>query len=177
VSFVIPAIIFAAAGLATVLILVFRQIAGIDSRLPVTVEWMDTLSVERYRPMLRLLDQGDLSFLKSQPGFKPGMASRLRRQRCNIFRGYLRNLAADFGRTCSALKLVMLHSENDRPDLAAALLRAQTAFACGLLQVEFRLALYRLGLASVDVTGLVKLFDVMQLELRSFVPAAAPSMA
>lgn len=133
--------------------------------------------MERYRPMLRLLEQGDLAFLRSQPGFEPAMARRLRRQRSYIFKNYLRNLAADFQRTCTALKLVMLHSRNDRPDLAGVLMRAQTAFAWGLIEVQFRLALYRLGLASVDVTGLVKLFNGMQLELRSFIPAAMPGVA
>ena len=159
------------------LVLVYRQVASTGSALPVTVEWMETLSVERYRPMLRLLDQDDLSFLQSQPGFRPAMASRIRRQRRKIFQGYLRNLTADFQRTCMALKLVMLRSQNDRPDLAAALLRAQMAFVYGLIQVHFHLALYSLGWAGVDVTGLVKLFDVMQLELRSLVPAAMPGVA
>jgi hypothetical protein len=138
----------------------------------VTIEWMETLSVDRYRPMLRLLEQDDLGFLRSHPGFRPAMARRLRRQRALIFQGYLRNLAFDFQRTCIALKMIMLHSRCDRPDLAHALLRAQTAFARGLVLVRLRLVLYRLGLASVDVTGLVKLFDVMQLELRSLVPVA-----
>jgi hypothetical protein len=51
------------------------------------------------------------------------------------------------------------------------------AFVYGLIQVHFHLALYSLGWAGVDVTGLVKLFDVMQLELRSLVPAAMPGVA
>jgi hypothetical protein len=152
-------------------ILFFRHIAATESSLPATVEWMESLSVERYRPMLRLLDQEDLAFLKSQPGFKPEMVTRLRHQRCKIFCGYLRNLSVDFQRTCSALKMVMLNSPQDRPDLASVLLRAQASFACGVLHVQFRLALYRFGLASVDVTRLVTLFDTMQSELRSFVPA------
>lgn len=172
----IAILVLCTVGFAGALIYAFRRVAA-GSQLPVTVEWMETLSVERYRPMLRLLDQDDLSFLKSQPGFNPAMAGRLRRQRCNIFNGYLKNLAADFQRTCSALKLVMLHAQTDRPDLSAALLRAQAAFALGLLQVEVSLALYRLGVASVDVSGLVKLFDGMQIELRSLVPTSAESMA
>jgi hypothetical protein len=174
---VVPVIALISTGLAVVLIKVFRQMAGKKCKLPVTVEWMETLSVERYRPMLRLLDQEDLSFLKSQPGFRPDMAKRLRRQRCDIFNGYLRHLCADFQLTCAALKLIMLHAPVDRPDLASILLRAQMSFACGLMQIHIRLALYRWGLANVDVRDLVQLFDVMQLELRSLVPAASPGMA
>jgi hypothetical protein len=37
--------------------------------------------------------------------------------------------------------------------------------------VYFRLFLYRWGLCGVDVTSLVKNFDLMRLELRSLVPA------
>jgi hypothetical protein len=159
------------------LIMVLRKMADTKRKLPVTVQWMETLSVERYRPMLRLLNQDDLSFLKSQPGFRPDMAKRLRRQRCDIFKGYLRHLCADFQLTCAALKLIMLHAPIDRPDLASLLLRAQVSFALGLLQIHVRLALYRWGLAGVDVRNLVQLFDGMQLELRSLVPAAEPGMA
>jgi len=57
------------------------------------------------------------------------------------------------------------------------LLRAQAEFAFGLINVQFSLALYRLGVARVDVSALVKLFDGMQVELRSFVPASAGAAA
>jgi hypothetical protein len=177
VMIVVPAIALISTGLAVMLIMVLRQMAGTKRKLPATVEWMEALSVERYRPMLRLLDREDLAFLKSQPGFRPDMAKRLRRQRCDIFIGYLRHLCSDFQLTCAALKLIMLHAPVDRPDLASGLLRAQVSFALGLLQIHLRLALYRWGLADVDVRNLVQLFDGMRLELRSMVPAAAPGMA
>jgi len=163
-------------GLVLALILTFRQLAA-GSRLSVTVERMDTLSVERYRPMLRLLDQTDLLFLKTQPGFNPPTAARLRRQRCDIFSGYLSDLAADFQLTCSALKLLTLQAEDDRPDLANSLIRAQAAFYLGLLRVRFRLALYRIGFSSVDVSGLLRLFGGMRIEIRNLVPCSAESAA
>src|SRR5690242_18787345 len=97
--------------------------------LPVTAEWIDELSIERYRPMLRLLDSSDLEFLRSQPGYTPKMESNLRAQRCTIFRGYLRCLHMDFRRVCLALKLVMVQSHYDRPDLASALMHHQVMFA------------------------------------------------
>ena len=158
-------------GVAALLI---RRIAAPGGSLPVTAEWIDELSVERYRPMMRLLDGGDVEFLRTQPGFTPKMVSRLRIQRCQIFRGYLRSLNSDFGRVCAAIKLVMLQSRHDRPDLAGALMRQQVQFAAGLAGVYFRLVLYRWGLCGVDVSSLVKIFDVMRLELRTLVPAASP---
>ena len=54
-------------------------------QLPVTAEWIDELSIERYRPMMRLLDSGDIEFLRAQPGFTPKMVTKLRAQRCQIF--------------------------------------------------------------------------------------------
>ena len=161
-------------ALLLALFLVIRKIGFAGSDLPVTAEWIDELSIERYRPMSRLLDAGDVDFLRSQPGFTPKMLEKLRRQRRQIFRGYLRCLQSDFGRVCSAIKLVMLQSQHDRPDLAAALIRHQFTFACGMLLVHGRLTLYGLGMCGVDVARPVKSFDRMRLELRTLIPAAVP---
>src|SRR5437763_8657862 len=93
--------------LITALTLLVRSFGTCAQSLPVTAEWIDELSIERYRPMLRLLDSTDLEFLRTQPGYSPKMESKLRAQRCQIFRGYLRCLSMDFGRVCMALKLLM----------------------------------------------------------------------
>ncbi len=159
------------------LVLLIRKMAVTGGRLPVTAEWIDELSAERYRPMLRLLDAEDLEFLRSQPGFTPRMANRLRAQRCQIFRGYLRCLSADFERVCAAVKVLMVQSRHDRPDLAGALIRSQAMFACAMLAVRCRVFLYRWGICSVDVRALVGIFDSMRLELRSLVPIAVPMSA
>src|ERR1035438_830441 len=149
-----------------------RMLDSTDRPLPVTAEWIDELSTDRYRPMMRLLDSRDIEFLRSQAGFTSKMEAKLRAQRCKIFRGYLRCLDLDFQRVCMALKLVLVHSEQDRPDLSAVLVHHQIMFACGLLAARFRLLLYRWGICTVDVTALVEIFDVMRIELRTLVPAA-----
>ena len=164
-------------SMAIGLFLVIRKVAFSGGELPVTAEWIDELSTERYRPMTRLLDGRDLEFLRSQPGFTSRMAGRIRTQRCQIFRGYLRCLNTDFRRITAALKLIMLHSRHDRPDLASALLRHQLAFGCGMLAVHCRLVLYRWGLCTVDVGSLVRTFEAVRLELRTMVPAAVPVAA
>lgn len=161
------------AGLVFGLGLVLRKVAFSSGDLPVTAEWIDELSIERYRPMLRLLDGKDLEFLRAQPGFTPAMEKQLRRQRCQIFRGYLRSLSLDFRRVCAALKLLMLYSKNDRPDLAGALLHHQFVFGLSFLQVQFSLQLYSWGLCDVSVGELMTVFDTTRLELRSLVPSAA----
>jgi hypothetical protein len=150
-------------------------LAGGD--LPVTAEWIEELSLERYRPMLRLLEPQDLEYLRAQPGFTPRMARKLRTQRYHIFRGYLRSLSMDFRRISTALKLLLLQSGQDRPDLAGILLRHQVNFVCSLVVVHFRLALYRLGAGSVSAASLVEVFNRMQGELRDLMPAMSPSAA
>jgi len=164
--------LLAAVGLISVLAFLVRKVGSSGRGLPITSEWIDDLSLERYRPMLRILDGDDIAFLRSQPGFTPGMARKLRAQRAQIFRGYLRSLETDFGRVCSAIKLVVVQSQYDRPDLAETLLRQQVMFACAVLSVRFHVVLYSMGVSDVKVSNLVKIFDSMRLELRTMVPAA-----
>jgi hypothetical protein len=173
-------LITSAAGcvlLAAVVLLALHKISVAGRRLPVTAEWIDELSVERYRPMLRLLDGQDLEFLRSQPGFTPSMAEKLRAQRCQVFRGYLRCLCADFSRICAAIKLLMLQSRRDRPDLAAVLVRNQMLFASAMVLVQVRLLLFQAGLGTVDANCLIRTFDLMRVELRTLVPAAMSASA
>jgi hypothetical protein len=162
----------AALALITVLAYLIRKVGSAGKNLPVTSEWIDDLSLDRYRPMLRMLDGSDIAFLRSQPGFTPDMGRKLRTQRTQIFRGYLRSLETDFGRVCAAIKLVMLQSKYDRPELAETLLRQQVTFACAMVSVRGHLFLYRMGVSGVEVSKLVNIFDSMRLELRTMLPAA-----
>jgi len=168
----IVALVFVAAA-----VMLIRTMGSSGQSLPVTTEWISDLSTDHYKPMLRLLDSADIEFLRSQPGCTREMETKLRIQRCQVFRGYLRSLTSDFQRVCMALKIVMVQSEQDRPDLASALMHQQMLFATGLLGIHFRLALYRLGICSVDVTGLVRTFDGMRIELCNMVPSSVPSCA
>jgi hypothetical protein len=156
-------------GLVLVLVKLTRHFAS-PQHLPVTAEWIEELSIERYRPMLRLLNQEDLHFLQAQPDFTKQMASTFCIQRCQIFEGYLRDLDNDFKRVCMALKVLMVCSAHDRPDLASVLVRSQMTFAYGIIVVRFQMVLYRYGVGNVDVTALVELFDGWRLELRTLVP-------
>jgi hypothetical protein len=168
--------IIVAALIAAVVILT-RIMSGAGQSLPVTAEWISDLGTEQYRPMMRLLDSADIEFLRSQPGYTREIESKLRTQRCQVFRGYLKCLHQDFQRVCMALKLVMAHSDHDRPDLAGVLMHQQFLFATGMMMIYCRLILYRWGLCDVDVRPLVRIFDGMRIELRSLVPSAAPSLA
>ena len=161
----------ALAALGTALALLLRNMGPAGHSLPVTAEWIGTLSVDRYLPMMHLLDDRDMYFLRSQPGYTPRMESNLRAQRSQIFAGYLRCLTTDFRRVCAALKLVMVQSQQDRPELAALLVRQECMFAAAMILVRVRLFLYGHGLSSVDVSSLLENFDALRTELRSMMPS------
>ena len=156
--------------LTTAIAIIYRRLSA-PTTLPVTAAWIDDLSVDRYQPMIRLLGEDDLQFLRSHPNFRPSQVAEFRRQRCRIFASYLQGLHSDFQRVSMALKIIMVQSRHDRPDLAQLLVRSQRAFVFGLMLVQVRVLFYRFGLGSVDVAGLLKLFDIARLELRALVPA------
>jgi hypothetical protein len=143
---------------------------ALQQSLPVIAKWIDDLSVERYRPMLRLLDQADLDFLRTQPGFTTQLETAFRIQRCQLFHEYLRQLETDFKRICMALTVLIVHSRNDRPDLAFVLVRSRMAFAYGMFLAQIQLVFYRYRVGAVEFSGLVNLIDGM-LELGALVPA------
>src|SRR5581483_2776983 len=136
-------------AIASGVVSTMRRAAPRSKTPPVTASWIEELSIERYRPMLRLLDTDELRTLRSDPGFTPEAMAKLRAERCRIFRDYLRSLRADFKRVCAALKMLMAQASKDRPDLASTLLRSQVQFAFASAVVEVRLALYSCGLGGV----------------------------
>lgn len=171
----ISTLIFVA--LLAALTLVVRRVISTAGPLPLHPEWITELSIERYRPLMRLLDESELDILCSQAGFTPGIGARVRAERIRVFRGHLRCLTNDFRRVCMAVKVLMLQSPKDRPDLATALLRAQATFVAGLIVVEARLFFYRWGICGVDASTLVGIFDVMRLELKTLVPVGMGAAA
>src|SRR5438105_538368 len=79
------------------LVLLYRRLASrVDSE--IAPDQCLVLSLDKYRPMERLLQEDDFRFLANQPGFSPQLGRRFRTERRRIFRGYLRNLRKDFAR-------------------------------------------------------------------------------
>jgi hypothetical protein len=139
------------------------------------LDWSDEFSMERYRPMLRLLDPEDFAFVRAQPGFTREMEANLRRQRCQAFRAYLRNLTEDFGRVSAGIKLLITQSKCDRPDLASFLIRSELIFAWRMAVVHLRLVLFAWGIGSVNAGNLLDVFDRLRVELRALAPFAPPA--
>ncbi|HTS31919.1 MAG TPA: hypothetical protein VMH81_38880 [Bryobacteraceae bacterium] len=156
--------------LVVLLAALVRRFAS-SAHLPLTPDWIYELSIDRYRPMLRLLSPEELEILRAQPGFTPQAEARFRSARCRLLRKYLQHLNEDFKRICMALKVLMVKSTRDRPDLAWALLGNQLTFAYGMTTVRIGLLFYRFGVGTVDVAGLVRLFDGLRIELRTVVQA------
>ena len=161
-----------------VYILIRRQIANPPRRLSASSDWTPELSVDRYRPMFRLLADDDLRFLRSQPGVTPALVARLRQQRYQVFLGYLRSLQRDFHQACEALVLVAVQSETDRQDILRALMINRAKFSIGFLRVRCRLLMYRWNIDQEPVANLVNLFEGLQLELLALAePTATPQLS
>jgi hypothetical protein len=155
--------------------LFLRSILNAGSSLPHDRSWLDEFSIDKYRPMLRLLSERDFEYLAMQSGFTPDIARRLRIERRKIFRAYLRNLVKDFNRLQAAGRELVAQSSVDRSELASALVRYQVTFYTGVLAVHCRLALQVLGIGSVDVRDLLKSLDNFRAEVAMY--SAAPDFA
>jgi hypothetical protein len=125
----------------------------------------------RYRPMLRLLSDDDLTFVSGNKT----LARRIRGERREIFRGYLRCLTKDYGRLLAGVRLAMVNSTVDRPDLARALARNKMLFVMALYRIEIRLLMHTLGIGKVDVSGLVEAMDTLRNQVGFLAPASFPA--
>jgi hypothetical protein len=168
---------FVCLSVGAALVFLFRRLIAGPKSLPVSVDWINDLSIARYRPMERLLSEEDYSFLATQPGFNKKLLGRIRSERRKVFRGYLACLSRDFALVGAALRLMMMYSTQDRPDLAGILYKQQALFAVAMLGVQWRLLLHACGLGNVDVSGLVRAMEQMRLELRQMVPVAGAAGA
>jgi hypothetical protein len=122
-------------------------------------EWIDLQAEERYAPMLRLLSEDDYEYLRSQPGFDPKVCRRLRRERCRLFREYLRSMRREFNGIQRALKVLAINSPIDETPLLMSLLSQQWQFSVLLSRVELRLVLFQFGWSGGDVTPLLNTFE------------------
>lgn len=162
--------------LAGSIILVCRKLV-VDAHLPAEDDWMQQLSPQRYRPLERLLDEREYARLKAHPAISPKMLRSMRSRRIRIFRDYLSCLSVDYGCVCKTIKLLMVQSAQDRPDLASLLVRQRVTFTLRLMTAEFCLTLHALGIGGVDATKLVAALDGMRLQLNCLMAAAQPSAA
>ena len=151
------------------LLLVCRKLVR-EASLPPEDDWLQNLSPLRYRPMERLLDAAEYRRLQTHPALSPKMRREIRARRVRLYREYLRCLSLDYRRVCSAIKLLMVQSAQDRGDLASLLIKHRATFTMRLAMAEFWLTFHSLGVG-VDTSQLVAALDNMRLELNSLVSA------
>jgi hypothetical protein len=135
------------------------------------------LDPNRYKPMERLLRNDDFVFLAAN-GLDRRSIRRVRAERRQIFRQYLRSMSFDFGRVADEVKAAMLSSNQERTDLVQALFKARMVFTYALVAMELRLTLDACGwsAAAIDVRPLLTAFENMCEQWQSigqFSPAAA----
>ncbi len=129
------------------------------------------MSPDRYRPMLRLLSDEDLDFVRTN--------SRLRRSvraaRRALFRDYLRCLTRDYSCLLADVRHAMVQSGVDRPDLARALAKNRVLFAIAVCKLEYRLALHAAGIGHVEIAGIVEALELLsrQVSTLSSTPQSA----
>ena len=139
-------------------------------------EWEGLFSVSRYKAMERLLDETDRQFLQSHPKFNPQEDRKFRARRVKMFRRYMHQLSEDFNRICKAVKLLMVQSSIDRPDLAGLLLKQQFTFSLAMMAVEAKMILYSFGWADVTAKALMEPLTTVRAQLQALAAIANPSL-
>ena len=124
----------------------------------------------RYKPMVRLLSSEDVSLAETNPALR----KTFRAERVKLFRRYLGCLTRDYGSLLQGIRNAMVLSGTDRPELTRALAKNRIHFALAICRIEYRLAIYRLGLGTVEISGLVKAFDTLREQTAAFTNAALP---
>ena len=127
-------------------------------------------------PFHRLLDPADLNYLRRR-GIGEAEVRKVRTQRRKLFRHCLRSLAQDFNAIHHALKIVLIQSANDRPDLAVILARQRMGFYRNLFMVEGWLLLHACGLEHMPVVDLVQPLQILRTALSQFTVEAMPAGA
>jgi hypothetical protein len=167
-------IVIAIAALCStaVLVALFRSLLRSGVSAPQDRAWLDEFSIDKYRPMLRLLSERDFEYLALQSGFTPDIAKRLRQERRRIFRAYLRNITRDFNRLHSAARELVAQAPEDRSALASALMTYQLTFVCAMVGVHCRLVLHIIGIGNVDVRRVLNTLESFRIEIAA---AQAPA--
>jgi hypothetical protein len=170
-------VLIVASILAFVLIasalLITRRLGKRRNDLPLSPEWINELSTDKYRNMMRLLSREGIEELRSRPDYSHQMAAEFRKERSRLFKEYLSEMSVDFERICIAIRVLMLNSRYDRPDLASTLIQSQVMFSLATASLRIRLFFYTLGWCEGDASEVCRIFDAMRLELRSCIPSGA----
>ena len=149
----------------SVAVLIFFQLKR-RINLPVAGDGYGDFDVSRYRPMQRLLTEDDVLYLHTA-GVTRRELKQFQRQRRRLFERYLRNLEGDFARLHGSARSLLLDAPEDRPELAAAIIRQQFAFQRTVWMIRLRLHVPGFTGAAVQVGRLLELAESMGSSARN----------
>lgn len=129
-------------------------------------------SLERYRPLARLLAREDADFLR-QNTICPKVAARWERSQGRIIRLYLKELAADFHRLHANARVLVAESPEQYAGLVPFLFRQQFTFWRTLAMIELRWALGGWKVGKIPLEELVRVIEAIQREISRVAAASA----
>jgi len=153
--------------------LVFARLISRDRIHVLPGDLESILSPGRYRPMERLLAEADQKLLEASGD--PALQRKFRKIRVKICRGYMQQLSDDFNSICKAIKMLLVTSKLDRPQLAGRLMREQLVFILAMMELEVKLVLHSAGLTRVDVKAVTQSLETVRGQLQLLVAAAEPA--
>ena len=128
----------------------------------------DRAPLQHLRRMERLLSSADFEFARAH-GLSQERLRRLRADRRRIYRLYLRDLIAEFNAVAQTLRLLLVTSAGDRPDLAGELSRQRFAFYRALAITQVQLALHACGFDQSLSLDMVNVVEGLRASLQQFV--------
>lgn len=141
------------------------------------LEWFENFSAFRYLPMRRLLSGTDEAFLQRQKLGGIQSLREFRAERRQIFRLYLQDLQADFGRLSLGAKRAILNATEDQSEHVETLLRLEWQFRKLVWRSEVALLLHACGWQPADVSGLIDVVQHFEFSLRETVLAQNQSIS
>ena len=135
------------------------------TNLPAGRDWYGDFDASRYRPMQRLLAEDDTLYLHTA-GLNRRELKQFQKQRRRLFERYLRNLEGDFARLHACARSLLIDAPEDRPELAAAIIRQQLAFRHTVWTIRLRLYVPGFTGAAAQVGRLLELAEHMGSSAR-----------
>lgn len=137
--------------------------------IPVTSDANGAAADASSLPMIRLFDEGDISFLRAVPAYNTRMESEFRRRRCRIFKGYLHILRTEFLAAQTELGVLRTESPEDHRQLGLLLLRCRMRFAWTIVPAYLCMLRYRWNLGGAELGPVVQRYEGFRREIRFWI--------
>lgn len=130
-------------------------------------DWLNEFDLSRYDVFENLFHPRDFEFLRSQPGYTPELAARLKADRLKIAESYLSQLERDVRLLLTFANRAAAQSGADHDQFSAFLLKQEAKFTWNLLNLRMHIALMKLGIAhEISFAHIVESVRPLVLETR-----------